>query len=228
LPISVPVLGYNYTTVFPYILPVTRYPSTGVDPGWYDVSAIPDSDGGPTALFEKRLMDWPTAMLADGTYYLRLRVRDGVSTRVSSPQVVQTDNTPPPTPIIQLQLQQPDGVRVDLKCGQVKKGQGLIAITVKAFDKNFSSLSVAAEGNSSLSVPIVDTSLVPLSKTYNGNTADQGYPVATTFLWDPWSDPRIVPCCYIVRIVINDRAVLNNSWAGGHASAGWEAIEIGF
>ena len=69
---------------------------------------------------------------------------------------------------------------------------------------------------------------VPLSKTYNGNVADTGYPVPTSFIWDPWSDPKIVPCCYIVRIDIRDRAVLNNAWAGGHGGAGWEAIEIGF
>jgi hypothetical protein len=31
-----------------------------------------------------------------------------------------------------------------------------------------------------------------------------------------------------VRIDIWDRAVLNNSWSGGHHNAGWEAIEIGF
>jgi hypothetical protein len=227
-PIQVPVQGYNYISVSPYIAPVTRFPSTGADPGWYDVAAVPDSDGGPTALSEKRLMDWPTTMLPDGIYYLRLRVRDGGSTRTSSPQIVQTDNTAPPTPTIQLRLQRPDGTSVELKCGQVKKGEGLIAVTVQAFDKNFSRLSVAAQGNSSLSVPLVDTSAVPLSKTYNGNTADQGYPAPTTFMWDPWSDPRIVPCCYVVRIDIWDRAVLNNSWAGGHGNSGWEAIEIGF
>ena len=51
---------------------------------------------------------------------------------------------------------------------------------------------------------------MPLSKTYNGNVADTGYPVPTSFIWDPWSDPLIVPCCYIVRIDIRDRAVLNN------------------
>lgn len=225
-PITVPVQGYNYISVFPFISPVTRFPSGGIDPGWFKVLDIPDSDGGPTALFEKRLMDWPTPI--DGIYYLRLRVRDGVNTRISSPQVVQTDNTAPPQPTIKLQLQKPDGTRPDLKCGKVKRGDGVIVVSIKAFDKNFSALSVAAQGNSGLSVPVVDTASVPLSKTYNGNTADQGYPVLTEFLWDPWSDPRMVPCCYVVRIDITDRAVINNSWAGGHGNAGWEAIEIGF
>jgi hypothetical protein len=38
-------------------------------------------------------------------------------------------------------------------------------------------------------------------KTYNGNIADQGYPVPTEFKWDPWNDPNIVvPCCYLVYV----------------------------
>ena len=239
-PMTEPVHGYNYIPVFPFIQPVTRIPSGGADPGWFNIfdstaartdpaDGIPDSNGGPNTIAEKRLLDWTTPVLPDGIYYLRLRVRDGGgNTRVSSPQVVQTDNTPPPMPLISLRLKKPDGTTVLLKCGKVKKGDGLIEVTVQAFDaRSFSRLNVAAQGNSGLSVPIVDTSSVPLSKTYNGNLADQGYPVPTTFLWDPWSDPRIVPCCYVVRIDVWDRAVLNNSWSGGHGNSGWEAIEIG-
>lgn len=247
-PIITDVQGYNYISVFPWIQPVTRKPSGGSDPGWFNVldstvnrlnsfDGIPDSNGGPNAIAEKRLMDWLTTTFPDGTagapdgiYYLRLRVRDGGGTTlVSSPQVVQTDNTGPPTPVITLQLQKKDGTRIPLKCGGVKKGEGVIVVTVQAYDtRSFSRLGVAADGNSSLSVPIVDINAVPLSKTYNGNLADQGYPVLTEFLWDPWSDPRIIPCCYVVRIDIWDRAVLNNSWSGGHGNSGWEAIEIGF
>jgi hypothetical protein len=40
-------------------------------------------------------------------------------------------------------------------------------------------------------------------------------------------NPRTVSCCYVVRIDIWDRAVLDNAWAGGHGGAGWDAIEIG-
>jgi hypothetical protein len=227
-PIAVPVLGY--ISAFPYI-PFTRFPSGGADPGWYDVAQIPLSDGGNSPLGEKTLLYWPTP--PDGLYYLRLRVRDGASERVSSPRAVRTDNTAPPTPVIALELKKPDGTLVPLKCGQVKQGDGLIRITVQAHDPNFSSLGVAAQGNSSLSVPVVAVPegtpgpAVPLSKTYNGNLADEGYPVPTSFLWDPWSDPAIVPCCYVVRIDIWDRTVINNTWSGGHGNSGWEAIEIG-
>lgn len=44
--------------------------------------------------------------------------------------------------------------------------------------------------------------------------------LSTTFLWDSWSDPRIVPCCYAIRIDIWDRALSSNHWGGGHAWPG--------
>lgn len=227
-PVEVPVTGRNYIPFPPFVIPCTRNPSTGADHGWYEVNQICDSHGGPTDVGEKVLLALPTGSRPDGVYYLRLRVRAGMAERVSAPQVLRTDNTWPAQPTITLELQTDNGERKELKCGKVKKGDGLIAVTIQASDENFSSLSVAAQGNSGLSVPVVDVNAVPLSKTYNGNTADQGYPVATTFLWDPWSDRRIVPCCYVVRIDINDRALSSNMWAGGHSNSGWEAIEIGF
>lgn len=229
-PIAEPVPGYNgFPPPWPW---PTRLPSGGGDPGWYKVSEIWDSDGGANALGEKTLLFWTTP--ADGVYYLRLRVRDGALQRVSGPLKVVVDNTAPPTPVIHLELLKDDGSTEKLVCGKVKKGQGKILVTVQAWDQNFSRLSVAAEGNSSLTVPVVGVpfalwpggAAVPLSKTYNGNTADQGYPVPEQFVWDPWADPRIVSCCYVVRIDIWDRAVLNNTWSGGHGNSGWEAIEI--
>ena len=231
-PIStVSVLGYNYVPFFPFNLAVTRFPSTGVDPGWFKISDIPDSDGGPSTAGEKTLLYWPTSGLADGVYYLRLRVRNGGTVRVSAPQVVRLDNTGPfplPRPTISLQLQKPDGTRSALKCGKVHKGDGLIVVTIHAFDPHYAGVGVTARGNSGLSVDLIDVTSTPLSKTYNGNLADPGYPVPTEFLWDPWSDPRIVPCCYVVYVEINDRTILNDSYSGGHSNSGWEAIEIGF
>jgi hypothetical protein len=208
----------------------TRGQSIGPDPGWFQIDQLTDSDGGRSTLGEKTLLMWPTS-LPDGVYYLRLRVRDAaMNTIVSSPQVVRLDNTGPfplPRPIITLQLQKKDGTRVPLKCGKVRKGDGLIVVTVQAYDPNMSQIAVTARGNSGLSVPVVDITATPLSKTYNGNTADQGYVVPTEFLWDPWSDPNIVPCCYLVYVEVWDRTIINNNWGGGHYNAGWEAIEIG-
>ncbi len=226
--IAVTVHGYNNNPSPPPIqFPAVRNPVGG----WYKVIEIPDSDGGPDAFGEKTLMYWPAWGLADGLYYVRLRVRDGIVERVSSPQPVQLDNTGPfplPRPTIKLELVTPGGDKKELKCGKVKKGDGLIAVTIHAYDPNFSQVAVTARGNSGLSVPVIDTSMVPLSKTYNGNMADQGYPVPTTFMWDPWNDPNIVPCCYVVYVEIWDRTIINDSWSGGHGNSGWEAIEIGF
>jgi hypothetical protein len=227
-PIKVPVEGYNFPPPPPPPPYLVRLPDPG---GWYNVGEIFLSDGGPTPVGEKTLLYWPTP--GDGTYYLRLVVRDGVE-RVGAPRIVRVDNTWPPTPLIALELKTPSGELKPLKCGKVKKGDGLIRITIEAHDPNFSAVSVVARGNSSLSVPIEAVpdpgggSPISLSKTYNGDITDTGYPVPTSFLWDPWSDPRIVPCCYVVHIVINDRTVRNDFWSSGHVSEGWEAIEIGF
>lgn len=208
----------------------SRIQSGGVDPGWFQIDQIQDSDGGRTTTGEKVLLTWPTSP-PDGVYYLRLRVRDAaLTTRVSSPQVVRLDNTGPfplPRPIITLQLQKPDGTLVPLVCANVRKGDGLILVTVQAYDPNMSKIEVTAQGNSGLSVPVVSTTAVPLTKTYNGNIHDQGYVVPTSFLWDPWSDPNIVPCCYLIYVEINDRAIINGSWSGGHNNSGWQAIGIG-
>ncbi len=217
------------STVFQYFR--TRNQSTGADPGWFKINQLTDSDGGRLTTGEKTLLMWPSP-LPDGVYYLRLRVRDAaMNVRVSSPQVVRLDNTGPfplPRPTITLQLEKPDGTRVALKCGKVKKGEGLIIVTIHAYDPNMSHIAVTARGNSGLSVPVVDTSSVALSKTYNGNIADQGYVVPTEFKWDPWNDPNIVPCCYLVYVEVWDRTIINNTYSGGHYNAGWEAIEIGF
>ncbi|HWU41644.1 MAG TPA: hypothetical protein VN203_28645 [Candidatus Acidoferrum sp.] len=207
-----------------------RSQSGGVDPGWLAINQIQDSDGGRLTSGEKVLLTWPTSA-PDGVFYLRLRVRDAAKvTRVSSPQIVCLDNTGPfplPRPIITLQLQKPDGTLVPLKCGKVHKGDGLILVTIQAYDPNMSAIAVTARGNSGLSVPVVSTTAVPLSETYNGVIANEGYVVPTSFLWDPWSDPAIVPCCYLVYVEVWDRAILNGYWSGGHYNAGWEAIEIG-
>jgi hypothetical protein len=223
-PVPEPLVGPPWNT------PRNRSQSVGPDPGWFKISDLTDSDGGRFTTGEKTLLMWPTSA-PDGVFYLRLRVRDAaMTTRVSSPQVVRLDNTGPfplPRPTITLQLQKPDGTLVPLKCGKVRKGDGLILVTIHAYDPNMSQIAVTARGNSGLSVPVVSTTAVPLSKTYNGNIADQGYVVPTSFLWDPWSDPNIVPCCYLVYVEVGDRAILNNTYTGGHSNAGWEAIEIG-
>ena len=200
--------------------------------GWFLINQIQDSDGGRSTVGEKVLLTWPTSSaMPDGLYYLRLRVRDAaLTTRVSSPQIVRLDNTGPfplPRPTITLQLQKPDGTLVPLSCSNVRKGDGLIVVTVNAFDPNMSRIAVTAEGNGGLSVDVVSTTAVPLSETYNGVITNQGYVAPTSFLWDPWSNPAIVPCCYLIVVEIWDRAILSGFWSSGHYNDGWQAINIG-
>jgi hypothetical protein len=243
---NVVVQGHNFSD--PPGTDVFLTPSTGPDPGWYNVNQIADTNGGHTNqdTGEKTLMNLPTfPLLSDGLHFLRLAVRDGVgpghSTRLSDPLPLQIDNTGPfrgmmaDKPLITLQLQKlnPDGTLNGppgplLKCSRVNPGEGVIVVTVQANDPNYSSIDVEAQGDSGLSVPLVSTTMVPLGKSYNGDLTDSGYPVPTAFLWDPWSDTRIIkPCCYLIRVTIRDRAVVNNGTAGPHSSTNWEAIEIG-
>jgi hypothetical protein len=161
-------------------------------------------------------------------YYLKLTVRTGGLTEYASPTVpVRVDNVGPPQPSISLQLQDPNGNRTPLGCcEEIKRGNGnLLVITLQASDPNFSRLDVSLLGGCGVSVPIIDTGGNPLSKTYNGNIADTGYPAPTEFLWDPWS-ANIDPCCYLIYVTIHDRAIVNNFWSGGHGASNWHSITI--
>ncbi len=140
---------------------------------------------------------------------------------------VRIDNTAPTKPDITLQLQTPDGERTKLGCCEtVKQGDGnTIVITLQASDDNFSQISVSLLGGCGVGIGIVDINAVALSKTYNGNTADTGYPAPTEFVWDPWAT-KIDPCCYLIYVQINDRAILNDAWSGGHSNVNWHSITI--
>ncbi|MGH9398634.1 MAG: hypothetical protein ACRD18_17525 [Terriglobia bacterium] len=191
--------------------------------GWYNVADM-DCDG------QDYLTDWSTPPDRDKLYYLKLTVRNAALIEFeSSPVPVRVDNGSPlpAPPMIDLQLQLPDGTRRKLGCCEtVQQGKGnLVVITLQAWDENFSSISVALLGGCNASYSIVDTGGMPLSKTYNGNTADTGYPVATEFLWDPWKS-GISPCCYLIDVRINDRVIASNYWSGGHVSEGWHSITI--
>ena len=121
----------------------------------------------------------------------------------------------------------PDGTRRDLGCCEkVEQGKGSkVVIKLQAWDLNFSSISVLLQGGCGASMGIVDTGGNPLSKTYNGNTADQGYPALTEFIWDPWA-AKVDPCCYLIYVRIWDRVIANNSWSGGHGNENWHSITI--
>ena len=220
-PILQPIDDFRLSASFP--LPplfdyYTRVPDAA---GWYNVSEI------GLAGFDL-LTNWLTPSVADGLYYLKLTVRTAALVEFASPIVpVLIDNTAPTKPAIDLQLLLPDGTRRDLGCCEkVERGNGnKIVIRLQAWDLNFSSISVLLQGGCGASLAIVDTGGNSLSKTYNGNTADQGYPVPTEFIWDPWA-AKVDPCCYLIYVRIWDRVIANNSWSGGHGNENWHSITI--
>jgi hypothetical protein len=189
--------------------------------GWYTISEM--GLAGPDYL-----TDWQTPAVADEPYDLRLTVRTAALTEFFSPLVpARIDNVSPTQPAIDLAVQRPDGTRTPLGCcEEIKQGEGnLLVITLQASDPNFSSISVRLLGGCGAAFSIVATDGTPLSKTYNGDKSDTGYPVPTEFLWDPWK-AGVDPCCYLVYVEIWDRAIVNNSWSGAHHSANWRSITI--
>jgi hypothetical protein len=195
-----------------------RLPIAG---GWYAVSEI------GLAGFDY-LTDWHTPAGANDLHYLKLTVRNAMLSESESPVVpARVDNSFPTTPDITLELQTPDGAKEKLGCcAEVKQGNGnLIVITLQASDPNFSAISVSLIGGCGVSIPIVATDGTALSKTYNGDVTDTGYPAATAFTWDPWA-AGVDPCCYLVYVTINDRAILNDAWSGGHVVSNWQSLTI--
>jgi hypothetical protein len=189
--------------------------------GWYTISEM--GLDGPDYL-----TDWNTPNDADKAYLLKLTVRNAALQEFESAVVpVRIDNASPSHPDISLELQAPDGTRRKLGCCEtVEQGKGnLVIVTLTASDPNFSSISVNLLGGCGVSLAVVDKFGTPLGKTYNGNLADTGYPVPTSFEWDPWA-AKVDPCCYIIDVRINDRAILGNSWSGGHGNENWQSLTI--
>jgi hypothetical protein len=201
------------------IVSASRSPSGG----WYDVADMGLCSEGHTYL-----TDWPTPAAVNDLYYLKLTVRNAALTEFESPVYpVKVDNTHPTVPSISLELKMPDGtVRPLGCCEEVDQGDGnTILVTLKASDANFSVLSVNLQGGCNVSLPVVDINGVPLGKSYNGNISDTGYPVATTFEWDPWA-ANVDPCCYLIYVRIWDRAIVSNQWGGRHHKSAWHSITI--
>jgi len=210
--------------------------------GWYLVGPppppcpppgpLPENNGmGLDSMGHTFLTQWVTPPPPDASeiYYLRLTVHNASGDHLSPVVRVRVDNVAPTKPDIKLQLQKPDGTRTKLGCCEtVVKGDGnKVVITLTASDDNFGRLTVQLLGGCGVSIPIVDTSATPLSKTYNGNTADTGYPIPTEFVWDPFDTPGIEPCCYLVWVDIWDRAIVNSFYSGGHYNLNFHALTIG-
>lgn len=220
-------LCWDGTNIVPYF----RQPDVN---GWYQIPPPPPPcpPPGPAEahgmgfLGPVYLTNWNTPAVDNDLYYLRLTVKKGMAEFTSPIVAVRIDNgaplpAMPPSPVIKLQLQDPNGNLKDLDCcDTVEKGDGnKVVISVQGWDPNFSRLDITLYGGCGVSVPIH-------TKTYNGNTADTGYPVLTPIVWDPWA-ANVSPCCYVIWVQIYDRAVVSNQWAGRHSRSNWQSITIG-
>ena len=197
-----------------------EYPRVPSADGWYNVA-----DMGFAGV--DYLTDWQTPPVPDQLFYLRLTVRTAALAQFSSPVVaVRIDNKIPDQPVIGLALQFPDGTRRPLACCERgERGNGnLVVVTLQAKDENFGSIGVSLLGGCGWSLALVATNGTPLSKTYNGNITDHGYPVPTEFLWDPWA-AGVEPCCYIIQASIGDRAIVGNHYSP-HQNTNWRSITI--
>ena len=206
----------------------TRCPSGPPDPGWYAVADMID----PNYLTD---LDTELATGTTGKFYLRLTVKNTAGSSFQSPIVpIRIDNeTPtigslvPPIEGLTISIKKPDGTEQPLKCGGIKKGEGTLLIRFLAWDDNFRQLTLSARGGCGLNIPIMDeTTGSQVSRCYGGNTADKGEPTQRVVEWDPWKDPKIIPCCYNVVLEIWDRAIVNNFFSGGHRNSDWEAVQI--
>ncbi len=110
----------------------------------------------------------------------------------------------------------------------MEQGKGnLVVITLQASDPNFSRIRARLLGGCGGALNIVATDGTSLSKSYNGDITDTGYPVATEFLWDPWA-AGVDPCCYLIFVDIWDRTIVDNALsATPHYRSNWHSITIG-
>jgi hypothetical protein len=181
-----------------------RYPDAA---GWFAINQF--------GQFTTSLANWSTPP-PDGLYWLRLTVRNTLAVEFHSGLVpALVDNTPPSN--FSFVIEQA-GEKLPC-CGEVAKERGPLTITVIGEDANFEALSVALRGGCNVSYPV-------FSKSYDGNTADTGAPApGVTFTYDPWA-AGVQPCCYVLEVVVSDRAIVNNTLWAHHVVSAVHSITI--
>lgn len=179
----------------------------------------PDASGwfliADFGLFKTSLANWSTPP-PDGLYYLRLTVRNTLAVEFHSGLVpALVDNTPPQA--FSFVIEQ-GGEKLPC-CGEVTRDKGPLTITVIGEDANFEALSVSLRGGCNASYPV-------FSKAYDGNTADTGAAApGVTFTYDPWA-AGVEPCCYVLEVVVSDRAIVNNTLWAHHVVSAVQSITI--
>jgi hypothetical protein len=191
----------------------------------FNLSLLLDYDRSPVGdwfqvadmgLYRTDLANWSTPA-PDGLYYLKLTARNTAAVEFESGLVpILVDNTAPSD--FSFQITQ-NGQ--DLPCcgAKVTKGGGPLQITVSGEDANFGALSIALRGGCNASYPV-------FSKSYDGNILDTGAPLpGITFLYDPWA-AGVEACCYVLEVVVSDRAIVSNTEYAHHTVSSVHSITI--
>ncbi len=64
------------------------------------------------------------------------------------------------------------------------------------------------------------------SKSYDENVLDTGAPLpGIAFTYDPWA-AGVEPCCYVLEVVVEDRAIVNNTAYARHGVSSVQSITI--
>lgn len=167
-------------------------------------------------LYKTDLANWSTPA-PDGLYYLKLTARNSASVDFESGLVpILVDNTYPSD--FTFNITQGDK---ELPCcgSEVSKAGGPLKITVSGIDLNFAGLGITLRGGCNASYPV-------FSKSYDGNVLDTGAPLpGVTFLYDPWA-AGVEPCCYVLEVVVADRAIVNNTVYAAHTVSSVHSITI--
>lgn len=191
----------------------------------FDLATLTDYQRSPVGdwflvadmgLYTTDLANWSTPA-PDGLYYLKLTVRNTAAVEFESGLVpVLVDNTAPSDFTFDISQ---NGQSLPCCGSKVTKDGGPLEITVTGQDANFAALSVSLRGGCNVSYPV-------FSKSYDGDILDLGAPPpGITFTYDPWA-AGVEACCYVLEVIVADRAIVNNTIAAHHRVSSVQSITI--
>jgi hypothetical protein len=167
-------------------------------------------------LYVTDLANWSTPA-PDALYYVKLTARNTGGIEFDSGLVpILVDNTPPSDFTFEITQ---DGKELPCCGSKVSKEGGPLEITVTGQDANFGALSIILRGGCNTSYPV-------FSLSYDGNILDTGAPPpGITFTYDPWA-AGVEPCCYVLEVVVDDRAIVSNTVYAHHRVSSVQSITI--
>jgi len=124
---------------------------------------------------------WDSSAVADGEYDLRVRAFDDCGNEVAETHTVTVDNTDPVAEI-----------DMPMNCAQFEPGD-TVTVTGTASDANLSAWSLQYSGGSS----------------HSWNTIATGNTDVIDDVLAVWDTSDLEPCCYVLRLVVNDQANVN-------------------